>query len=75
MIVVGLALGLIPEHWDHRVTATAAVAVLASLAFGLAVGEALAGTLLAFVNIGVGVLLGFGVQKIGRAVLRLPAHR
>jgi hypothetical protein len=62
MIVVGLVLGLIPEHWGHRATATAAVAVLGSVAIGLAVGEALAGTLLALVNVAVGVLVGFGLQ-------------
>lgn len=75
MIVVGLVLSLIPEHWDHRVPATAAVAVLGSLAFGLGVGESLGGTLLALVNVAVGVLVGLGLQKINRAAVHLPARR
>jgi len=71
MILLGLILGLIPLGWGRRTIVTAAVAVLGSLAFGLAVGEFLGGTFLALVNVAVGLLVGLAIQKVGRAALRV----
>lgn len=71
MILLGLILGLISLGWGRRATVTAAVAVLGSLAFGLAVGEILDGTFLALANVAVGLLVGLAIQKVARSALRL----
>lgn len=75
MITVGLILGFIPQDWVHRATATATATVLTSVAFGLLISEPVSGSLLALANVAVGIALGFGLQRLGRAVLRLSARR
>ncbi len=74
MILVGLILSLVPRHWQHRAGAIAAVTAVGSLMFGFAVGEPIAGTVLAGVNAGVGVLFGLGVRSAGRDARRSPPN-
>ncbi len=71
MILLGLILGIITVGPGRRASVTAAIAVLGSLVFGLAVGELLAGTVLALVNVAVGLLVGLAIQKVGRSRFRL----
>ncbi len=71
MMLLGLILGLVPLGWGRRATITAAVAVLGSVAFGLAVGELLGGTFLALANVAVGLLVGLAIQKVGRSALHV----
>lgn len=75
MLFVGFVLGMLPLRSAPRVGTTLAVAVVASLVFGIAVGEAFGGTALALVNTGVGILFGFAVQSIGHAVGRVSPNK
>lgn len=74
LIFVGVGFGLVAGHWEHRVVATLACSVPVAAAWGLLVGAPLGGTLLAFVNIAVGIALGFGLRRLGDAVLHRSRH-
>jgi hypothetical protein len=70
MMVVGLVLGLFPRGWKARAVASAGVAVLASVAFGLLVEEPLAGSLLALANVSMGIAIGLGILALLQVVPR-----
>jgi hypothetical protein len=75
MILVGLVIGLVPPHWDRRGTAIALTGVLGAVAWGLVVGEPIAGTVLAIPNVAVGVVVGLALGAVVRGLRRASRPR
>lgn len=58
MMFAGLIIGLVPRWWPGNLAVVGVLSLLLSFAFGFAVGEPIAGTVLAVVNTAIGVALG-----------------
>ena len=75
MILVGVVIGLVPPHRERRGTAIVLTGGLASVAWGLLVGEPIAGTALAIPNVAVGVVAGLALGVVVRGLPRASRPR
>jgi hypothetical protein len=70
MLVAGFVLGLLPRRWPHASAVVVGLAVLASLGFGLLVGEPRSGGVLALANVAIGVGVGRAAQGLASLAAR-----